>query len=357
MLPGRLEEEAEFGVAGAAESAQAKRNREAIETLMRTSEVLLEELPAERRDTPQPPPPGVDDPAAAAIEAAEAEPGPRELSIRLHRLLAQLLPFHLRERKVEWWAFFDRLEQNPDERFADAEVIAAATLESIEEKETPRATHKELTYRFDTEQPLKLRNTTGNLLRLYLPDEEVSLAAQVDDDEGTVVLKLTGKVERERAEAGRPISVPARTDLVLFPPDISQHLRHHLARQARSWVDDRRAPVGGDAASARAPGDAGAGADQRTHPPGPRQHALRSGGVPGHGRRCGTGVAGPPGHRQDHGHRGGDRAAGGPGPEDCRELQQPSGDQSPAASLPGGDGEQRQQGQGGEVHRQLVSAR
>ena len=206
---------------------------------MRTSEVLLEELPAERRDTPPPPPPGVDDPAAAAIEAAEAEPGPRELSIRLHRLLAQLLPFHLRERKVEWWAFFDRLEQNPDERFADAEVIAAATLESIEEKQTPRATHKELTYRFDTEQPLKLRNTTGNLLRLYLPDEEVSLAAQVDDDDGTVVLKLTGKKERERAEAGRPISVPARTDLVLFPPDISQHLRHHLARQARSWVDDR----------------------------------------------------------------------------------------------------------------------
>ena len=239
VLPGRLEEEAEFGKAGAAESAQAKRNREAIETLMRTSEVLLEELPAERRDTLQPPPPGVDDPAAATIEAAEAEPGPRGLSIRLHRLLAQLLPFHLRERKVEWWAFFDRLEQNPDERFTDAEVIAAATLESIEEKQTPRATHKELTYSFDTEQPLKLRNTAGNLLRLYLPDEEVSLAAEVDEEEGTVVLKLTGKVERDRAEAGRPISVPARTDLVLFPPDISQHLRPHLARQARFWVDDR----------------------------------------------------------------------------------------------------------------------
>ncbi|MCP9826277.1 TM0106 family RecB-like putative nuclease [Synechococcus sp. EJ6-Ellesmere] len=241
VLPGRLEEEAEFGLAGAAESSQAKRNREAIETLMRTSEILLEELPTERRDTPQLPPPGVDDPAAAAIEAAEAEPGPRELSIRLHRLLAQLLPFHLRERKVEWWTFFDRLEQNPDERFADAEVIAAATLESIEEKQTPRATHKELTYRFDTEQPLKLRNTGGNLLRLYLPGEEVSLAAQVHDEDGTVVLKLSGKKERERAEAGLPISVPERTDLILFPPDISQHLRHHLSRQASCWVDDHQA--------------------------------------------------------------------------------------------------------------------
>ena len=205
VLPGRLEEEAEFGEAGAAESPQARRNREAIETLLRTSEELLEELPAERRDTPQRPPPGLDDLAAAAIEAAEAEPGPRGLSTRLHRLLAQLLPFHLRERKVEWWAFFERLEQNPDERFADAEVIAAATLETIEEKETARATHKELTYRFDTEQPLKLRNTSGNLLRLYLPEEEVSLAAEVDDDDGTVVLKLPGKKERERAEAGHPI--------------------------------------------------------------------------------------------------------------------------------------------------------
>lgn len=239
VLPGRLEEKSEFGVAGDAESPQAKRNREAIETLMRTSETLLEELPAERRDCPQPPTPGVDDPAAAAIEAAEAELGPRELSIRLHRLLAQLLPFHLRERKVEWWAFFDRLEQNADERFADAEVIAAASLESIEEKETSRATHKELTYRFDIEQPLKLRNTTSNLLRLYMPNEEVSLAADMDDGIGTVVLKLTGKKELERTNTGRPISVPTRTDLVLFPPDISQHLRPHLARQASSWVDER----------------------------------------------------------------------------------------------------------------------
>ncbi len=237
VLPGRLEEEAEFGEAGAAESPQARRNREAIETLVRTSEELLNELPAERRDTPQRPPPGADDQAAAAIEAAEAEPGPRELSIRLHRLLAQLLPFHVRERKVEWWAFFERLEQNPDERFADAEVIAAATLESIKEKETARATHKELTYHFDTEQPLKLRNTSGNLLRLYLPEEEVSLAAEVDDDDGKVVLKLPGKKERKRAEACLPIKVPARTDLVLFPPDISQHLRAHLALQASVWVD------------------------------------------------------------------------------------------------------------------------
>ncbi|WP_236550522.1 TM0106 family RecB-like putative nuclease [Cyanobium sp. Copco_Reservoir_LC18] len=237
VLPGRLEEAAEFGAGDAAESPQARRNREAIETLLRTSEVLLRELPAERRDTLQPPPPGVDEQAEEAIKAAEAEPGPRGLSIRLHRLLAQLLPFHLRERKVEWWAFFERLEQNPDERFADAEVIAAATLESIEEKETARATHKELTYRFDTEQPLKLRNTSGNLLRLYLPEEELSLAAELDDDDGKVVLKLPGKKERERADAGRPISLPARTDLVLFPPDISQHLRAHLARQASGWVD------------------------------------------------------------------------------------------------------------------------
>lgn len=230
-LPGRIEEDGEQRAPGGTESSKARANREAIETLMRASEALLEELPAERRNPPQLLPPGVDELARAAIVAAEEEPGPRGLSIRLHRLLAQLLPFHLRERRVEWWFFFDRLEQNPEERFADTEVIAGATREHL---------HEGLRYRFDTEQPLKLRNPAGNFLQLYLPEEEIALPAQVDDGTGTVVLKLTGRKVRERAEAGNPISIPARTDLILFPPDISQHLRPHLARQASTWVDERQ---------------------------------------------------------------------------------------------------------------------
>ena len=55
--------------------------------------------------------------------------GPRGLSWRLQCLLAQLIDFHEREGKVEWWEFFHRLQMTPEDREVDTEVIAAARLE------------------------------------------------------------------------------------------------------------------------------------------------------------------------------------------------------------------------------------
>jgi predicted RecB family nuclease len=50
-----------------------------------------------------------------------------------HELAAQLLDYHDRERKPTWWAFFDRLEQTPEELVEDAEAIAL--LEPVGERE------------------------------------------------------------------------------------------------------------------------------------------------------------------------------------------------------------------------------
>jgi uncharacterized protein len=41
-----------------------------------------------------------------------------------HELAAQLLDYHARERKPVWWAFFDRIEQTPEQLVEDADSIA-----------------------------------------------------------------------------------------------------------------------------------------------------------------------------------------------------------------------------------------
>ena len=47
----------------------------------------------------------------------------RRCSRRADELAAQLLDYHDRERKPVWWAFFDRVEQTPEELVEDAEAI------------------------------------------------------------------------------------------------------------------------------------------------------------------------------------------------------------------------------------------
>ena len=42
-------------------------------------------------------------------------------------LAAQLLDYHDRERKPVWWAFFDRIEQSPEQLVEDADSIGLLT--------------------------------------------------------------------------------------------------------------------------------------------------------------------------------------------------------------------------------------
>ncbi len=211
-------------------SPKARARREVIDSLLRASGILREELPEAHRDSPSP-----------ARAEADALPGPRGMSLRLQRLLSQLLPFHVREQKVEWWEFFARLEQLPEERLDDPEVIGQARLENDEILQKPRSRQRLLTYRFDRDQPLKLSG--GAALMLHLPEAEIGLQAKLDEEAGTVVLTLPESTQQARLQAGRPFTIPEQTDLVLVPPDISQHLRPHLAAQAQSWLEGAALPA------------------------------------------------------------------------------------------------------------------
>jgi predicted RecB family nuclease len=79
---------------------------------------------------PPPEPEGPRETPPAKIERAEL----REALLSAgHELAAQLLEYHDRERKPVWWAFFDRIEQTPEELVEDADSIGL--LEPVGEPE------------------------------------------------------------------------------------------------------------------------------------------------------------------------------------------------------------------------------
>ena len=85
---------------------------------------------------------------------------PLQLSWNAHELVAQLLPFHIRENNVAWWAFFDRREQaliNPGDLSDEGEAIANAQWVSTTAQETARAGADYHHFRFDPNQLLKFK--------------------------------------------------------------------------------------------------------------------------------------------------------------------------------------------------------
>jgi uncharacterized protein len=61
-------------------------------------------------------------------------------------LAGQLLDYHDRERKPVWWAFFDRVEQTPEELVEDAESIGLLDVVCGPEQVTKKSVSYELTY-------------------------------------------------------------------------------------------------------------------------------------------------------------------------------------------------------------------
>ena len=87
------------------------------------------------------------------------------MSWRAQRLLAQLLPFHHREAKVGWWAYFDRrskAELSPADLIDDGEAIAGAEWTGMEERLSARTGADIHHFRFDPSQPLKLHAGAGD---------------------------------------------------------------------------------------------------------------------------------------------------------------------------------------------------
>ena len=233
--------------AEAAEDEQASGYEKELEAAAR-------ELLAELGD----PAPAAQDKGKKKAEIVDVDPeaiGPRGLSRRVHRLVGQLIDFHEREGKVEWWEFFHRLQMTPEERQDDSEVIAGAHLEGVERIKSSLC----FRYRFDASQPLKLSAREGRNPRFAVvpllrdgerlqPLEHLTLAdgkawsaeGQLKEDKpDEVTLKATGAALAKAVNLSGE-QLPADADLVPLPKLIYQSMLKDLVRLAQGWVFERQ---------------------------------------------------------------------------------------------------------------------
>lgn len=181
--------------------------------------------------------------------------GPRGISWRLQRLIAQLIDFHEREGKVEWWEFFNRLQMTPEDREDDSEVIAGARLVAVETIRRSQGYR----YRFDADQPLKLSAKEGRpasfaVVPLMARGERLlpmphllkadgkawGALGQLDDtsaDQITLTVTSDALAKAVGLDGGK---LPAQADLVPFPKAIYRNMLEHLVRLAQGWVFARQ---------------------------------------------------------------------------------------------------------------------
>ncbi|MDA7437485.1 TM0106 family RecB-like putative nuclease [Synechococcus sp. AH-601-P06] len=172
--------------------------------------------------------------------------GPRGFSWRVQRLLAQLLPFHHREAKVGWWAYFDRrskAELSPADLIDDSEAIAEARWVGVEERPSARTGADIHHFRFDPSQPLKLHAGGGDgRLTVELPGSGLKLDVDALDGElGTLSLRLPWSKRDQRIANGEDEGIPkGPTSVIKVPADISKSLRERLEEQAMAWVHENK---------------------------------------------------------------------------------------------------------------------
>lgn len=98
-------------------------------------------------------------------------------------LLAQLLGYHRREARSEWWAYYERLDMTMEELYEDAESIADLRYEEVVEEVRRSLVHR---YRYDPAQEHKLRVGVAPLD----PDTRAGAGTVFDLDTGRGVLDL-----------------------------------------------------------------------------------------------------------------------------------------------------------------------
>lgn len=108
---------------------------------------------------------------------------------RTRNLIAELLWFHQRAQKPQWWALFDRQTWSDEELIDDFESLGGLTLDP----ERPVYRDKQslvATYLFDA-QDTKLKE--GDRVRIALTLESAGTIAELDSDAGRVVVRRTAK--------------------------------------------------------------------------------------------------------------------------------------------------------------------
>ncbi len=182
------------------------------------------------------------------------------LSYKHQQLLSDLIDFHEREAKIEWWEFFDRIEgQTFSERYEDTEVIANA--EKIGEKIIKRSQGH--IYSFSPEQPLKLSTKPGIKMHFVLSEslkkgdkfiqknvmekldknndkKNLDLEGEFDtNNSANIILKVSAYKKKALENIGIS-ALPEYCDLIPLPKQIYKRMLPDLVRQAKSWVEKNK---------------------------------------------------------------------------------------------------------------------
>ncbi|MGP8476444.1 TM0106 family RecB-like putative nuclease [Burkholderia sp. PR2] len=140
----------------------------------------------------------------------------------LRELTYQLLDFHRRAAKPEWWSMFSRMDMTVDELLEDGECLAGLT---PDQQNPPRAEKRSIvfTYRF-AEQETKLK--TGDTATIAQTGESVR-ELKVDEDNRRVSFKRGADREPLPAEVclgpGAPVSTKSLREAVFrFAHSVAQ---------------------------------------------------------------------------------------------------------------------------------------
>tara|TARA_Y100001978_G_scaffold101594_1_gene90922 strand:+ start:133 stop:3687 length:3555 start_codon:yes stop_codon:yes gene_type:complete len=219
-------------------------NEEPIRNFERELEVLAKKMRA-----------NIPDPSKKTL--AECHLG---LSYEHSKLFSDLIDFHEREGKVEWWEFFERKDgKTAIERYDDTEIIANA--EKTGEKAIKRS--KGFIYKFSPEQPLKLSIKNGMTMNfaiaelmkkgdkfitksvLEVKDKNndkriLELEGEFDKKDPSNIIIKVGDQKWKAMQNANISSLPIYCDLIPLPKQIYKRMLPDLVKQAKGWVDERK---------------------------------------------------------------------------------------------------------------------
>jgi predicted RecB family nuclease len=146
---------------------------------------------------------------AALLAGVPEEPSQRTAEQQGLWLLAQLLDWHRREAKPEWWAFFERCAMTDEELFDDSEALSGL----VPERRQKVKQSVVVTFRFDPSQDHKMREG------LSVVDPRTGKGCgdihRIDNDQGELDLRLKRNAPEPTALIpGGPINTSVQRDAI-----------------------------------------------------------------------------------------------------------------------------------------------
>lgn len=150
-----------------------------------------------------------------------------EADFTFRNLLAELLGFHRREEKPEWWALFDRQRKEYEELLEDAECITDLS-QSTENPPFSEKRSKVYTYTFP---PQDHKFSAGKQWSLLSPIKSLGLVYDTNDKTNIIRLKSTSMLPKTLSITLHPIvsSGILQSALNRFADNVIANTNHYLA--------------------------------------------------------------------------------------------------------------------------------